>query len=77
MQVWLRFAHEGKIIYLHSSRVADASHTVNWYQTDKTYTGGVQEFKAAWAAVAAAVADNDLVKMFVSIPFFGCLETTC
>jgi len=30
------------------------AHEVNWYQTDGTYTGGVAEFKAGWAAVAAA-----------------------
>jgi hypothetical protein len=37
----------------------------SYYQTDGTYTGGADDFKAGWAAVAAAVADNDLVKMFV------------
>lgn len=37
---------------------------VNWYQTDGTYTGDENDFKAAWAVVAAAVKDNTLVKMF-------------
>lgn len=56
------------------------SPTVNWYQQDGTYTvsssalsaslrlthqqGTPQDFKTAWALVAAAVADNDKVKMF-------------
>jgi hypothetical protein len=39
------------------------AHEVNWYQTDGTYSGGVQDFKQAWAAVAAAVKGNPLVKM--------------
>ncbi|KAM0754252.1 hypothetical protein T439DRAFT_323118 [Meredithblackwellia eburnea MCA 4105] len=30
------------------------AHEVNWYQSDGTYTGGVSDFKAGWAAVAAA-----------------------
>lgn len=34
--------------------------------TDGTYQGGVSDFKAAWAVVAKAVADNPKVKMFVS-----------
>jgi hypothetical protein len=37
----------------------------SWYQSDGTYQGDKDDFKAGWAAVAAAVADNDLVKMFV------------
>lgn len=31
---------------------------------DGTYRGTVDDFKAAWAVVAEAVADNPLVKMF-------------
>ncbi|KAI5476259.1 glycoside hydrolase family 26 protein [Pseudohyphozyma bogoriensis] len=29
------------------------AHEVNWYQSDGTYQGGVDDFKAGWAAVAA------------------------
>ncbi|POY72758.1 hypothetical protein BMF94_4165 [Rhodotorula taiwanensis] len=36
----------------------------SWYVTDGTYQGGVSDFKAAWAVVAKAVADNPKVKMF-------------
>lgn len=40
------------------------AHEINWYLTDGTYSGGVEDFKAGWAAVANAVKDNPLVKMF-------------
>lgn len=43
---------------------------MNWYQSpddpDKTYSGTVDDFKTAWATVAAAVKDDPLIKMFVS-----------
>jgi hypothetical protein len=42
------------------------AHEVNWYQTDGTYQGTAKDFKEGWATVAAAVADNPKVKMFVS-----------
>lgn len=74
IEVWLRFAHEGtsarsddRALLILSRRVPP----VNWYQSpddpDKTYQGGVDDFKKGWAAVAAAVKDNPLVKMFVSL----------
>ncbi|CEQ40837.1 SPOSA6832_02499 [Sporobolomyces salmonicolor] len=47
IEVWLRFAHEGPPDRL----------------TDGTYQGTADDFKEGWAAVAAAVADNDLVKI--------------
>jgi len=40
------------------------AHEVNWYQEDGTYKGTADDFKQGWAAVAAAVKDNDKVKMF-------------
>jgi len=40
------------------------AHEVNWYQTDGTYQGTASDFKAGWAAVAAACKSNDQVKMF-------------
>lgn len=70
IEVWLRFAHEGE------SKLGDdvapalifAPLAVNWYQSDGTYSGGVEEFKTAWKAVAEAVKDDPLVFMFVSPP---------
>jgi len=46
------------------------AHEVNWYQTDGTYQGDAHDFKEGWATVAAAVADNPKVKMFVSFVLF-------
>lgn len=59
------------LLFIHNLplvRRADlASLPRSYYQTDGTYTGDSSDFKAGWAAVAAAVADNDLVKMFVRL----------
>lgn len=57
-RVMERFTSQGIEVWLRFA------HEVNWYQTDGTYSGGVNEFKQAWAAVAAAVQGNPLVKMF-------------
>ncbi|GAA5872753.1 hypothetical protein JCM3774_005051 [Rhodotorula dairenensis] len=56
--VMKKFTDEGIEVWLRFA------HEVNWYTTDGTYQGGVDDFKAAWAVVAKAVADNDKVKMF-------------
>ncbi|ORY88638.1 glycoside hydrolase superfamily [Leucosporidium creatinivorum] len=56
--VMKKFTDEGIEVWLRFA------HEVNWYQSDGTYSGGVDEFKKGWAAVSAAVADNDMVKMF-------------
>ncbi|ORY47092.1 glycoside hydrolase superfamily [Leucosporidium creatinivorum] len=53
-----KFTDEGIEVWLRFA------HEVNWYQSDGTYQGDADDFKAGWAAVAAAVADNDMVKMF-------------
>jgi hypothetical protein len=34
--------------------VRSQAHEVNWYQTDGTYQGDVNDFKAGWSAVANA-----------------------
>jgi hypothetical protein len=53
------FTDKGIEVWLRFTLVA------NYYQTDGTYKGTAADFKAGWAAVAAAVADNELVKMFM------------
>jgi len=41
------------------------AHEVNWYQTDGTYSGGVDDFQAGWKAVSAAIDEiAPDVKMF-------------
>jgi hypothetical protein len=40
---------------------------INWYQTDGTYKGTADDFKAAWTVIAAAVKNNPKVKMYVSV----------
>ncbi|GAA6057184.1 hypothetical protein JCM3770_004366, partial [Rhodotorula araucariae] len=57
-KVMKKFTDEGIEVWLRFA------HEINWYLTDGTYQGTVEDFKAAWDAVAAAVADNPLVKMF-------------
>ncbi|GAA5932681.1 hypothetical protein JCM1841_006936 [Sporobolomyces salmonicolor] len=57
-KVMQQFTNEGIEVWLRFA------HEVNYYQTDGTYQGTADDFKEGWAAVAAAVADNDLVKMF-------------
>lgn len=47
--------------------------TVNYYQTDGTYQGDADDFKAGWAAVADAVAANPSVYMFFT-PNIASLE---
>lgn len=32
--------------------------TVNWYQTDGTYSGGVSDFQTGWKVVAAAIEEH-------------------
>ncbi|GAA5988395.1 hypothetical protein JCM10908_003547 [Rhodotorula pacifica] len=66
--VMKKFTDEGIEVWLRFA------HEVNWYVTDGTYQGGVDDFKAAWAAVAKAVADNDKVKMFYTPNVAGSLD---
>lgn len=41
------------------------AHEVNWYQTDGTYQGGVDDFQAGWKAVSDAMDQiAPSVKMF-------------
>ncbi|GAA5970392.1 hypothetical protein JCM11641_001691 [Rhodosporidiobolus odoratus] len=47
---------------------------LRYYISDGTYQGSVDDFKAAWAEVAAAVADNDMVKMFFTPNVAGSLD---
>ena len=47
-----------------SSRLTLLLPARSWYLTDGTYQGTVEDFKEAWPIVAAAVADNPLVRMF-------------
>ncbi|BGP58605.1 hypothetical protein JCM8202v2_006274 [Rhodotorula sphaerocarpa] len=56
--VMKKFTDEGIEVWLRFA------HEVNYYVTDGTYQGTPDDFKAAWAVVAKAVADNDKVKMF-------------
>ncbi|TNY22278.1 hypothetical protein DMC30DRAFT_445440 [Rhodotorula diobovata] len=57
-KVMKQFTDEGIEVWLRFA------HEINWYLQDGTYQGTVDDFKAAWAVVAEAVADNPLVKMF-------------
>ncbi|BGP44038.1 hypothetical protein JCM10449v2_008095 [Rhodotorula kratochvilovae] len=57
-KVMKKFTDEGIEVWLRFA------HEINWYLTDGTYQGTVDDFKPAWDVVAAAVADNPLVKMF-------------
>ncbi|BGP20884.1 hypothetical protein JCM10213v2_009049 [Rhodosporidiobolus nylandii] len=59
--VMKKFTDEGIEVWLRFA------HEINWYLSDGTYQGTVEDFKEAWGLVAAAVADNDKVKMF---PFY-------
>ncbi|BGP20873.1 hypothetical protein JCM10213v2_009038 [Rhodosporidiobolus nylandii] len=76
IEVWLRFAHEVKsgcrafLPSLHCSRAPASS----WYLTDGTYTGTMEDFKEAWGVVAAAVADNEKVKMFFTPNVAGSVD---
>ncbi|GAA5947857.1 hypothetical protein JCM10213_003382 [Rhodosporidiobolus nylandii] len=56
--VMKKFTDEGIEVWLRFA------HEINWYLSDGTYQGTVEDFKEAWGLVAAAVADNDKVKMF-------------
>ncbi|KAM0750419.1 hypothetical protein T439DRAFT_252227 [Meredithblackwellia eburnea MCA 4105] len=56
--VMKKFTDEGIEVWLRFA------HEVNYYQTDGTYQGTAADFKAGWAAVAAAVKSNPKVKMF-------------
>lgn len=44
-----QFTDEGIEVWLRFA------HEVNWYQTDGTYSGNSDDFKAGWAAVSAAL----------------------
>ncbi|TKA51435.1 hypothetical protein B0A53_05348 [Rhodotorula sp. CCFEE 5036] len=66
--VMKKFTDEGIEVWLRFA------HEVNWYTTDGTYQGGVEDFKAAWTVVAKAVADNDKVKMFYTPNVAGSLN---
>ncbi|GAA5845867.1 hypothetical protein JCM9279_002405 [Rhodotorula babjevae] len=57
-KVMKKFTDEGIEVWLRFA------HEINWYLTDGTYQGTVEDFKEAWPIVAAAVADNPLVRMF-------------
>ncbi|KPV72871.1 glycoside hydrolase family 26 protein [Rhodotorula graminis WP1] len=57
-KVMKKFTDEGIEVWLRFA------HEINWYLSDGTYQGTVEDFKEAWPVVAAAVADNPLVRMF-------------
>ncbi|GAA5912048.1 hypothetical protein JCM8208_006468 [Rhodotorula glutinis] len=57
-KVMKKFTDEGIEVWLRFA------HEINWYLSDGTYQGTVEDFKEAWPLVAAAVADNPLVRMF-------------
>ncbi|GAA6042732.1 hypothetical protein JCM8097_005554 [Rhodosporidiobolus ruineniae] len=67
-KVMKTFTDEGIEVWLRFA------HEVNYYTTDGTYQGDADDFKAGWAAVAAAVADNDKVKMFFTPNVAGSLD---
>ncbi|KAL7340612.1 glycoside hydrolase superfamily [Rhodotorula toruloides] len=67
-KVMKKFTDEGIEVWLRFA------HEVNWYVTDGTYQGGVQDFKPAWAEVAKAVADNPKVRMFFTPNVAGSLQ---
>ncbi|GAA5899637.1 hypothetical protein JCM5296_001382 [Sporobolomyces johnsonii] len=67
-KVMQQFTDEGITVWLRFA------HEVNYYQTDGTYQGTAEDFKEGWATVAAAVADNDLVKMFFTPNVAGSLD---
>ncbi|GAA6042717.1 hypothetical protein JCM8097_005544 [Rhodosporidiobolus ruineniae] len=67
-KVMKQFTDEGIEVWLRFA------HEVNYYTTDGTYQGDADDFKAGWAAVAAAVADNDKVKMFFTPNVAGSLD---
>ncbi|TNY22241.1 glycoside hydrolase superfamily [Rhodotorula diobovata] len=68
-KVMKQFTDEGIEVWLRFA------HEVNWYLTDGTYQGMVDDFKAAWSVVAAAVADNPLVRMFFTPNVAGNFST--
>ncbi|GAA6010141.1 hypothetical protein JCM10207_005636 [Rhodosporidiobolus poonsookiae] len=67
-KVMKQFTDEGIEVWLRFA------HEVNYYVTDGTYQGGVDDFKAGWAAVADAVKDNTMVKMFFTPNVAGSLD---
>ncbi|GAA5861619.1 hypothetical protein JCM1840_005209 [Sporobolomyces johnsonii] len=73
IEVWLRFAHEVDIS-ADSANVLLICLRRHLSQTDGTYKGTAEDFKEGWATVAAAVADNDLVKMFFTPNVAGSLD---
>ncbi|GAA5909600.1 hypothetical protein JCM6882_003470 [Rhodosporidiobolus microsporus] len=67
-KVMKQFTDEGIEVWLRFA------HEINWYLSDGTYKGSIDDFKEAWPLVAAAVADNDLVKMFFTPNVAGSLD---